>query len=331
MARNLITLTLLASMIFLVACEESGEGVYASGTVEAREVLMSAKVAGEVTALHVKRSQMLKKGDLMVEIDPEAYRLQGKQAQAALGAARQQYEKAKKGLREEEIDRARQAVEAARAQYELTEDTLQRREKLLEKEAISQQDYDVTLSKYKSAKANLEAAQKQYELARKGAREEDIEAAREQVERAKAAAGLAALQESYSNVKSPGELTVSEIFVEEGELAGQGTALVLLQDLSDFYIDVYVPIEQLRKVSPGDRVKVEVTGFPGRTFEGEVERIKPRAEFTPENVTTEEGRSHLVFKMRVNITEGAEDLKPGLPADAWIIPGAADETGNDDG
>ncbi len=303
-----------------MGCAKTEQGVFASGTIEATEILISAKVAGTVKAVNVKRSQALSAGDLMVEIDPEVYKLQLKQALAALGAAEQLLLKAERGLRPEEIDRARQGVNAANAQYRLARDTLDRQEKLLERGAISQQEVDVTKSQYRMAQANLRAARKQYQIARKGAREEDIEAAGKQVERARAAVDLARLQESYSRVKSPGELVVSEIYIEPGELAAPGGALVMLQDLSEFHIDLFVPIARIAEIHAQDSVKLKVTGYPGREFAGVVERIKPRAEFTPENVTTEEGRSHLVFKVRVKITRGAEVLKPGLPADAWIMP-----------
>jgi HlyD family secretion protein len=317
-----VVLTVLL-IALVVSCGKGDKGVYASGTVEAREVLVSAKVAGTVQVIHVKRSQAVKAGDLMVERDPQAYELQQKEAEAALAAAEQLLLKAQRGLRPEEIDQAGQAVTAAEAQAKLANNTLGRQEKLFATGSISQQDIDVVRSQSQMADAQLRATRKQLEVARKGARVEDIEAARQQAERARAAVELVKLQASYSKVTSPDDLTVSEIYVEQGELAAPGTALALLQDLTDFYVDVFVPISQLSKVQAGDQVKIRVTGFPDREFRGVVERVKPRAEFTPENVTTEEGRSHLVFKVRVKITEGQESLKPGLPADAWILPNSA--------
>jgi len=319
MIRRFIAIPAALLTIFLFSCNRGDKGVYASGTVEAREVLISAKIAGTVQAIHVKRSQAVKAGDLLIEIDPQAYELQQKEAEAAAAAAEQLLLKAQRGLRPEEIDQAGQAVNAADAQANLANETLGRQEKLFEKGAISQQDIDVIRSQARMAQAQLRASRKQYEVARKGARVEDIEAARQQVERARAAIELATLQASYSKVTSPGDLMVSEIYVEQGELAAPGTALILMQDLTDFYIDVFVPISQMAMVQAGDKVNIKVTGLPDREFHGVVERIKPRAEFTPENVTTEEGRSHLVFKVRVRVTDGADMLKPGLPADAWVL------------
>ena len=319
MKHSKVTLTVL---LFLLAtsCGKKEPGIYASGTVEAREVLISSKVAGTIAKVHVERSRTVKAGEPLVDIDPEAYSLQLKEASAAFGAAQQLLAKAERGLRPEEIAQAREGVRAARSQYRLAKDTLDRQEQLIARDAISRQDYDVVKNQYKLAAANLTAAKKRHQLARKGARVEDIEAARFQVDRARAAVELAQLQESYSKVASPGEMMVSEIYVEEGELAGAGTALIMLQDLTEFHIDVFVSINEIAAVEEGAAVKIEVTGYPGRVFGGVVERVKPRAEFTPENITTEEGRSHLVFKVRVKITEGAETLKPGLPADAWITP-----------
>jgi HlyD family secretion protein len=178
---------------------------------------------------------------------------------------------------------------------------------------------DVTESQFKLAQSQLTAAKLQYGLAREGAREEDIEAASSAVDRAGAAVNLARLQLEYARVKSPGELTVNEIYVEQGELAAPGTALVLLQDMNDFYIDLFVPIKRIAEVHAGDQVEIEVEGLAGRFLKGTVDAMHPRAEFTPENISTEEGRSHLVFKVRVKIKDPGHMLKPGVPADAWIL------------
>lgn len=319
MRKTALSISLVLLLLLSAACEKPKSGIYASGTVEAREVLISSKVAGEIKKVLVNRSDKVEEGAALVEIDPSIYEIQTRDAGAAVGAATSILDKAENGLRPEEIDQAKEAVNAADAQFKLAGETLDRMKELLDRQAISQQDYDTVKSQYDMAQANLEAKKKQHTVARKGARNEDIDAARYQVERARAARDMAALQKSYSNVRSPAAMTVSEIYVEEGELAGQGTALILLQDLSEFHIDVFVSINDISKVKEGDKVDVKVTGFSDLEFHGAVELIKPRAEFTPENITTEEGRSHLVFKVRVKMIDGAEVLKPGLPADARIL------------
>jgi len=310
----------MTGLIMAAGCSEKRQGVYASGTVEAREVLISAKVGGEVKSIHIKRSQKLKNGDPILDIDPEVYEYQFQEAEAAYEMAQQTYLKARHGLRSKEITQVQSQVNAAQAQYNLARDTLERQKSLLERGAISTQEVDVTQSQYKLAQSQLTAANMQYGLAREGVRKEDIAAADKAVERAQSGMKLAQLQLDYSRIKSPGELTVSEIYVEQGELAAPGSALTLLQDLTDFYIDVFVPIQRIALVHAEDPVDIKVEGFPGRKFKGYVERVNPRAEFTPENVSTEEGRSHLVFKVRVKVADPERILKPGLPADAWILP-----------
>ena len=95
--KGIVILTIF-SIALTVSCSKGGKGVYASGTVEAREVLVSAKVAGTVQAIHVKRSQAVKADDLMVEIDPQAYDLQQNEAEAAHAAAEQLMLKAQRDL-----------------------------------------------------------------------------------------------------------------------------------------------------------------------------------------------------------------------------------------
>jgi hypothetical protein len=65
---------------------------------------------------------------------------------------------------------------------------------------------------------------------------------------------------------------------------------------------------------------VTVDSFPDRTFIGQVDSIAGEAEFTPRNVQTKEERVNLVFAVDVTIPNPDRALKPGLPADARIIP-----------
>lgn len=307
-----------AVLFLLMSCAEKEQGIYASGTIEAREVLVSARVGGEVKALHVIYSRQLKPGDLIAELDTKPYEIKLKEAESALEMARQNYLKLKKGLRPKEIRQVKSSLSAAQAQYELARQTLERQKELLARGAVSQHEVDVAQTQFDLAQAQLASAKAQYGLAREGARSEDIEAAKKAVERAESAVEAAKLELEYTSIKSPGELVVSEIYVEEGELAVPGSAIVLLQDMKDFYVDLFVPIGSIAAVKAGDKVEIEAEGFAGRKFIGVVETVYPKTEFTPENISTRDGRAHLVFKVRVKIEDAEHILKPGVPVDAWI-------------
>lgn len=322
--RKLALALLLA--VSVASCTKKEPGIYASGTIEAREVLISARVGGEVKALHVERSQKLKAGDIIAELDTKPYEIKLKEAESALEMARQNYLKLKKGLRPKEVRQVKSSLSAAQSQYELARQTLERQKELLARGAVSQHEVDIAQAQFELAQAQLTSAKAQYDLAREGARSEDIESARKAVERAESAVEAAKLELEYATIKSPGELVVSEIYVEPGELATPGSAIVLLQAMNDFYVDLFVPIGAIASIKAGNKVEIEAEGLKGKKFIGIVETVYPKTEFTPENISTRDGRAHLVFKVRVKVEDPEHLLKPGLPVDAWIKAGMAENT-----
>jgi HlyD family secretion protein len=88
-----------------------------------------------------------------------------------------------------------------------------------------------------------------------------------------------------------------------------------LARLSDLTITVYVPEDRYGQLSLGDTVKISVDSFPGESFQGTVVHIADRAEFTPRNVQTAEGRRTTVFAVEVAVENPLGELKPGMPAD----------------
>jgi HlyD family secretion protein len=79
---------------------------------------------------------------------------------------------------------------------------------------------------------------------------------------------------------------------------------------------VYVLEAQLGRVALGQHVAVRADPFPERVFDGRVQTIATRAEFTPRNVQTQRDRQNLVFAVKVRVPNLDGALKAGLPADA---------------
>jgi len=103
--------------------------------------------------------------------------------------------------------------------------------------------------------------------------------------------------------------------VEPGEFVQPGTVALIMADLSHLTITVYVPEDRYGQISRGQTATVKVDSFPGVTFNAQVTHIADRAEFTPRNVQTVEGRSATVFAIKLVVTDEEGRLKPGMPAD----------------
>lgn len=161
------------------------------------------------------------------------------------------------------------------------------------------------------------AAAKLSEL-KSGARPEEIEAAEAKVAQAQAALEAIQVQLAKTTLHAPVNGVVINRAIQPGEMASPGATLLRLADLDQVNLTVFIAETQIGKVQLGQPARVSVDTFPERAFEGEVTFIAQEAEFTPENVQTEEQRAKLVFAVRISLDNPDHLLKPGMPADAVI-------------
>jgi len=103
--------------------------------------------------------------------------------------------------------------------------------------------------------------------------------------------------------------------VEPGEVALTGGALLVVGDLRNLTVTVYLPEDEYGTVKVGEAARVTVDSFPGRAFSGTVQRIADKGEYTPRNVQTPAGRRAVVFAVKVAVENTGGELKPGMPAD----------------
>ena len=97
------------------------------------------------------------------------------------------------------------------------------------------------------------------------------------------------------------------------------TDISSLANLDDRWVRIYVREDEVGRVRIGEKAKITVDAFPGRTYNGEVVFIAQEAEFTPRNVQTKEERVKLVYRVKVRVVgDSAQDLKTGLPADVRL-------------
>lgn len=116
-------------------------------------------------------------------------------------------------------------------------------------------------------------------------------------------------------ITSPIDGVVMYRLVEPGELAPPGSTLMVVANLDALTLTVYVPEDRYGQISLGQTYSVSVDSFPGETFSGKVSHIADKAEFTPRNVQTVEGRKSTVFAIKLNLAPTGGRLKPGMPAD----------------
>ena len=103
--------------------------------------------------------------------------------------------------------------------------------------------------------------------------------------------------------------------IEPGEVVAAGASVMTIGLLEDLNITVYVPEDLYGAIKLGQQAKVSVNSFPGRAFTAKITNISDKAEYTPRNVQTVEGRKTTVFAVRLSIANPDLALKIGMPAD----------------
>jgi len=254
-------------------------------------------------------------------------------AQAAVHQAQAQLDKIKAGALESEIDMARAGVDAAQSQLAQAQAGTEAAGIQVTQAQVgvgaaqaavttAQAGVDAAQAGIGTAQAQLDQAQANLDLLKAGARSEEIalleaNVAQAEALRREAEAGLKALdaQLDRMTLAAPVGGIVLERTGHAGELASPGAPLLILANMDQVTLTVYVPEADLGQVALGQTVEVTVDAYED-TFTGHVSHIASEAEFTPKNVQTQEERVHMVFAVKVRLDNADHRLKPGMPADA---------------
>ncbi|MEW6259223.1 MAG: efflux RND transporter periplasmic adaptor subunit [Thermodesulfobacteriota bacterium] len=224
----------------------------AVGTVTARtKAVLSAKIMGTVTAVHVRESDRVTEGQLLMEIDPRTVSAQRKQAEAGLAEARKAHEA------------AIAARDSAASMAELAKATYDRYVNLMKNESASRQEFDEVAARYRQAEAGLNQAKAM------------VEAVAEKVRQAEAAVAASRVMDSDSHITAPYEGVVTQRFVDPGSLAAPGSPLLAIRAVSGHRVDLTLPEHLTPLVKPGLSVMLTIPALSQPQITGRVMTIVP--------------------------------------------------------
>jgi HlyD family secretion protein len=253
------------------------ETVSATGKIQPEiEVKISSQVSGEIIDLPVKEGQVVKKGDLLVRINPDLYT-------SGLNRSVSNYSGTKSGL-----SQADASFKEAQASYE-------RNRTLYDKGIISKADWDKAIASFEVAKANKQTAYY------------NVQSASASVKEAKDNLGR-------TTIYSPNDGTISKLSVELGEriLGTQqmaGTELLRVANLNNMEVEVDVNENDIVKINIGDETNIQVDAYLKKEFKGIVTSISNSASAT----TTADQVTNFKVKVRI-LKESYMDLIEGKPA-----------------
>ena len=253
------------------------ETVSATGKIQPEiEVKISSEVSGEIIALPVKEGQQVKKGQLLVRVNPELLDANLNRSQASLSNT-------KAGL-----SQADATFKEAKANYD-------RSKKLFEKGIISKSEWDRAIATYEGAQASKQAAYYNVQSA-----SATVSEARDNLGR--------------TSIYAPVDGTISKLDVELGErvlgtIQMAGTEMMRVANLNNMEVEVDVNENDIVKIAIGDPANVEVDAYLKKQFKGIVTSISNSASATlsADQVTN--------FKVKIRILkESYTDLMQGKPA-----------------
>ncbi len=205
----------------------------------------------------------------------------------------------------DEMDRVSSVLKKARAQLNVRREELSQLKEGSRKEDIAE------------AKAQLAEADQAWKLQVGGSRVEDIAQAKASMESAQAALSTIDRQIDELTVKAPGDGVIEAVDLQPGDLVAANAPVISIMDTRNLWVRAYVPENRLR-YQVGQKVRVSVDSFPAKRFAGHISFIARQAEFTPSNIQTPEERSKQVFRIKVVLDEGLDQLRPGMSADVWL-------------
>ncbi|WP_130834525.1 HlyD family secretion protein [[Erwinia] mediterraneensis] len=300
---------------------------------EGEAVTIAPKVSGYVVKLLVNDNQRVKKGDLLVEIDPRDALAQRDQARAQLGLAQAQLHQAEAQLALSRVqypaqrDQAR--AEQARAQAALLNAQADyRRQRGVDPRATSQRNIDSAAAQLRSAEAQLQSAKAQVAVASEVAlqirlQQTNVEARQQQVAQAQAQLNNAELNLSYTRVRAPYDGFVTKRNVQLGTLVQAGSSLFSLVS-PDIWITANFKESQLARMNPGDRVAISVDAWPDMELEGHVDSIQMGSgsrfsTFPAENATGNFVKIVQRVPVKIVIDKGLDPNRP-LPLGLSVEP-----------
>ncbi|WP_255683903.1 MULTISPECIES: HlyD family secretion protein [unclassified Xanthobacter] len=250
--------------------------VSGNGRIESDQVDVSAKLAGRVMEVQVQEGDLASPGQVLARIDS-----------TELQALRAKY-LADVAADEASTLEAKATVVQRQAELTLKDADLERAQRLAKTGAVSQQSLDRAQSERDAAKAILDASNKTVT-----ARERAVEAAQALVHQIDA-------QIADATLVSPVRGRVLYRLANPGEVVSAGGKVLTLVNLSEVYMEIYLPSQQAMRVPLGSQARIQLDGadfvIPAR-----VSFVSPEAQFTPKQVETRSERDKLVFRVKLRI------------------------------
>src|SRR6266581_579712 len=273
--------------------------VSASGKIQPKHLVnISAETPGRVLNLAVNEGDRIKKGQLLLQIDPKSLRTRVDGNTASLQSA------------EASLEQLRQSIETARVQLEQMQQNLARQRNLWAQQLTTREALDKAENDVRSAQSALEEREKQAtsQSSRISQERATLESARYDL--------------SKVRMESPIDGIVTRRNIQEGETAvigtmnNAGTVLLTLADMSVIQGEIEVDETNIPNVALGQKAKITIDAIADKSFKGHVTEIGNSPIQTTGQTTSSTQATN--FKVVVVIDEKVPEVRPGFTCTADI-------------
>ena len=344
-ARNrvfiILALLTVGSLIWYFVTVRPSSDLQLIGTVDANEVLVSAKIQGRIQTLSVDEGDTVKAGQLIAIIESDDLAAARNAAEATVASQKGKLgetvetelqtrgETGSATVNAEALVKAAHASLAqAQAQYEHQQADTSRTVALAKQGIMSDQARDEAATSLQAAQAAVDAARENVAAAEASLRQarahellavvaaRTVDSTRDEVENARALAQQAKVEVGYAQVFAPVGGKVNVRAARQGEVVAAGAPIVTIMDLTQTWIYAPLPETQADSVQLGDSLRVVMPS--GATLQGKVINKSAQADFATQRDVSSRKRDIKTVQLKLLIDNPGERFVPGMIAEVYI-------------
>lgn len=273
---------------------------------------VNTRVQGFIKEIRYEEYQRVKAGDTLVIIDDAEFVYQLAQAEANLEATRQGSTVISAGMTttESNVRVASASIEEARVNMENARIDYERYEALVDRDAVTRQQYDNAKARYDAAKARYEQAyaSRMSTTLVKGEQAQRLTQNVSTIEVAEAAVEIARLNLSYTVIIAAADGVMGRKEIHEGQLVLPGQQIGRIIDDEKVWVTANYRETQLKHIQVGNKVTFTADAIKGKTYTGVVERLSPATGSAYSMVAADNATGNFVkveqrVPVRIRITE----------------------------
>lgn len=307
--RSWLVLVLIA-IISISGCGRNDHYEF-QGYVEGENIYLASPFYGVLNELNVVRGQHVNKGQLLFKLDSNPQDINVSLVRGELEQAQNTLIDLQKPKRLPEISAIEAQIDQTNAQIQLATVRVDRFQKLFIKHATDKDSLDAAMANLEQQKQLKQQYESNLALAKLGAREDQINAQKNQIASLEAKLREAKWELAQKSIFSPANGVIFDTYYQIGEFVANQQPVVSLLTPANIRIEFFVPLEVISKLYVGQKINFNCEGCR-QNNQAQISYISPDAEFVPPLIYSRENYSKLVFRIKANISNPIL-FKPGQP------------------